>query len=189
MDRRRRSILVGLLGVVLVAGGVFVVLRLLAALVLPPSVTTDVGEYRGVLKQWSASGLVGHFPPAVPPQASGVRFSSFPGFLQGGGHIQLRVRLPIDEVRRIEARLRQAASHAYAGGGKYDHYDGDQETVLPTTSFHTADDPAERHAFPGHYTLYVLHAEDHGGEWNHGETRGTAVSSVANEVVYWAESW
>ena len=77
----------------------------------------------------------------------------------------------------------------YAGGGKYDHYNFDQKTNVPTTNFHTADDP-KTYEFPEHYRLYVLEATDRsGGSWDNGETGGVAVSTGVNEVIYWAEIW
>ncbi len=154
-----------------------------------PDETNDVREYVKTLKDWSASGLVAHFPPSVPPEAKRVRFSAYPGFLQGGAYIQLRMQLPPEAIKRIEARLKQETTHAYAGGDIFDHYNEDQKNNLPTTCFHTADDAASAVRFPDHYILYVLSAKDGGGSWNHGETCGAAVSSTANEVVYWAESW
>ena len=153
-----------------------------------PTEVTDVCKYPGLLKDWKSSGLARHFPPVVPSQATNVRLAAFPGFLQSGAYLQLRMQLPADQVRQIEAQLQQATTRAYVGGGIYEHYNRDPKNNLPTTSFHTADNPATTFDFPAHYTLYVLRSRD-GGNWNHGDTAGTAISTMANEVIYWAESW
>lgn len=69
------------------------------------------------------------------------------------------------------------------------HYNEDPKNNWPTTAFGTSDDPKTTLEFPAHYKLYVLSAKDRGGAWNHGETRGAAVSTTTNEVIYWADSW
>ncbi len=155
-----------------------------------PAVTTDVGDYANRFKEWSRSGLVIHFPSKIPPQAQKVRLAAYPGFLQAGAYIQLRMQLPSSEIKAIEDDLKKKTSHIYAGGGFFDHYNEDQKNNWPTTTFHTSDDPKHTTGFPSHYTLYALTAKDHsGGAWNHGETTGAAVSSEDNEGIYWAESW
>lgn len=187
-SRKRRFLIAGLCGIVLVLGGGYLTLRWIGNLAFPRE-TTDIRRYGEVMKQWSASGLVSEFPPTVPSNARNVHFAAFPGPLQAAAYIQLRIQLPPDEIRQIEARLKLATSRVYAGGGMYEHYNRDPKMNVPTTDFHTADDP-KTYEFPEHYRRYVLEATDHGGgSWNNGETRGVAVSTDANEVIYWAEIW
>jgi hypothetical protein len=189
MTRSTRNILIVASAALLVFfGGGYLALRLIGAMIIPVTIT-DLRQYPTVLATWQGSGLVGHFPAQIPAEATNVRFSAFPGFLQGGAHIQLRMQLPADAIQPIEAELEQATPHAYAGGGFFDHYNRDKDNNLPTTAFHTADSPGSKYAFPEHYTLYVLQASGRSGSWNHGETSGTAVSTTASEVIYWAESW
>jgi hypothetical protein len=188
MKRRHSVILLFTKATALVALGC-AVLYLLIRLFGPPDETRDAGDYAHRLNRWSASGLVGHFPKAIPADAQLVRFVEFPGFLQGGGYIQLRLRLPAEQVQAIHNSVRGATTRAYVGGGFFDHYNNDQDSNWPTTEFRTADSPPLTHAFPDHYTLYVLSAKDLGGAWNHGQTSGVAVSETANEVVYWADRW
>ena len=185
----RRTILISTVTVLLAVGAGFVGLYWLAKSFGPPEETTDVAAYGTTLKEWFSSGLVAHFPANVPPQAQKVRFAAYPGFLQGGAYIQLRMQLPAGEIEAIEDRLKKATTHVYAGGGFFDHYNEDQKNNWPTTTFRTADNPKTMFDFPTHYTLYVLSAKNPGGSWNHGETSGVAVSTTANEVVYWADSW
>ncbi len=162
----------------------------LATVFGPPNETNDVADYRDVLKQWSGTGLTSHFPPTIPPQAGNTRFAAFPGYLQGGGYLQLRVQLPASQVAAIESQAKEATLHMYVGGGMFDHYNKAPSSNWPTATFHASDDPKTQFDFPDHYTLYVLSAKDQANEsWNHGETTGIAISKTANEVVYWAESW
>lgn len=165
-------------------------LRWLASTFGPPEETTDVAAYVSTLKQWSGTRLVSHFPANIPPHAQKVRFAAFPGFLQGGMYIQLRMQLSAGEIAAIEEQLKEATPHVYAGGGIDDHFNEDPNNNLPTTMFRTADNPKAPFEFPEHYKLHVLSAKDRsGGSWNHGETSGVAVSSTTNEVVYWADYW
>src|SRR5689334_17824108 len=136
---RRRVLLVAVTGVLIAwAGWVFVVW--LAVVIGLPFETTSVWTYRTVLKQWSETGLVKHFPVAVPAQAKNVRFSAEPGFLQGGAHIQLRMQLPAEEIASIQAKLQGATTRVYSGGGRHEH-------DVPTTTFHTGG----LYEFPSHY--------------------------------------
>jgi hypothetical protein len=185
----RRTILICTVAVLLGVGAGLVGLYWLAKSFGGPEVTTDVAAYGTMLKEWSSSGLVAHFPANVPPQARAVRFAAYPGFLQGGAYIQLRMQLPAGEIEAIEDRLKKATTHVYTGGGFFDHDNEDQKNNWPTTTFHTSDNPKTTFDFPRHYKLYVLSAKNLGGSWNHGETSGVAVSKTGNEVVYWADSW
>jgi hypothetical protein len=182
-------------GVILLAVGVaYIALPVVFKVALEPKETTDVGEYRAILRQWSASGLVHQFPASIPAQARNVRFSASPGFLQGGAHVQLRLRLPADEIRDIETQLRPMAKAVLSGSTTLEQFDKElkdhpDHPSLPPTVFYTSE---TTRSFPAHYRLYVLQARNGGGKgfaWNHGDTAGTAVSSTAGEVVYWAERW
>jgi hypothetical protein len=189
MRRRSRVILACTVAVLLAIGGGYAARRWLATSFGPPEETTDITAYESTLKQWSGSGLVSHFPPSVPARAQNVRFAAFPGFLQGGAYIQLRMQLPASDIEAIEDQFKKATTRVYVGGGFFDHYNEDQKNNLPTTTFHTSDNPKTTFDFSTHYKLYVLSAKDHGGSWNHGETSGAAVSTTTTEVVYWADSW
>ena len=144
--------------------------------------TTDVKKYGEVLKEWADSGLGGHFPRDVPTQAVAVHFAAAPKVLQSCAYVQLRVRLPAEEIRQIEAQFKKEAIEAQ-------FTDLELGTYVSPPMFCTADDPKARVEFPRHFTLYVLQATDLGGKWNHGKTRGVAVSTSTNEIVYWAEYW
>jgi len=113
----------------------------------------------------------------------------FPGFLQGGAYLQLRVRTTEELARELDAELRAETDHVYSGGSKYTHLNHDPENAVPTTSYRVGRDDESEHEFPDHFTLYVLYAESYSGGWNHGQTKGIAVSLKTNELIYWAENW
>lgn len=156
---------------------------------LVPRETTSVRRYDEILAGWQPTGLVGHFPPTIPAGARHVRLSFFPGFLQGGAYFQVRMQLAPAEIRTIEAQMKQAADEWDQRCAELGDDDCDREELLLMTPFHTADPRSGQTVFPSDYVLYLLHAEDHGGNWNHGQTAGVAISAQRNEVVYWAEAW
>lgn len=150
---------------------------------------TDVSRYDDLLRKWDPS-LVAHFPRRIPINAAKQSLSFFPGFLQGGAHLQLRVELPPADVAREERRVSRLAIHVHQGGKRAapDSYD-DAKQDIPLPPFHTGDGKPGA-GFSADYTLYFLLA--HPGEsapWNHGRTTGVAVSRRSSELVYWAESW
>ena len=136
-----------------------------------------------------APHLVEHFPEKRPADSTNPIFSFYPGMMQGGAWIQLRLRTNQTQVQEIVSRLDAETTHIYQGGSFFTHHNLDQVNNLPTASFHTSRENESSLEFPNHFTLYVLHAKDGGGGWNHGETAGIAVSLKTNEVIYWAEDW
>ena len=139
--------------------------------------TTEVSEYQTLLDQWRPLGVVDHFPPAIPPDATDVRLSAFPGFLQGGAWFQVQMTLP---PGRVEAVEREYQGQSIAGRESFNR------VILP--SFRTVDD-GETLEFPGGYRMIVLNAEEEGVSWHHGRSAGVAISRERDEVVYWAEDW
>src|SRR5688572_14509024 len=64
---------------------------------LLPEHETDPDDYEEVLGGWSPD-RVKHFPQRIPEEASDARMMFFPGFLQGGAYLQLRLTLPPGDV-------------------------------------------------------------------------------------------
>ena len=176
---------------------------------------TDPANYPKTVADWKKWGLAGHFPATVPESATRVIFAAYPGFLQAGAWIQLRVELPPAEVRRIYDDAQKITREYHDGGDSYSHengLDGQKRGLLPSTSFYTSDSeitPDKRDPFPPDYRVFILDAQPYKPriekntntifselatppdrpDWNHGTSRGLAVSLPRNEVVYWAESW
>lgn len=154
-----------------------------------PEVETDPAKYPVLLADWSSRNLVAHFPKSFPAEATNVRLSSFPGFMQGGAWLQIRFNLPPAQVAAIFADASAQAKAFYDGGDKLSLVN-DKEGGLPGTSFLTAD--AGQKSFPDDYRIFVFSVRDGGGNsfsWNHGDSTGVVVSTKRNEVIYFAESW
>ena len=166
-----------------------ILLLLLVGIGFANGESDSLADYPSLLDQWKPSGLVEHFPVQIPATATRGWFSAAPGFLQGGAHMQLRLRLPPAEVLTLEQQAAQSAKRIYPGGGNFlTHVNRDRANGLATTHFHTAG-PNQSGEFPSHYTLYVLHTRTTGASWNHGETTGIAISQLAKEVIYWVEDF
>lgn len=172
--------------VVVVLGSM--VWELLVTTTKAPETKTDIAQYERLLGMWRGSGLVDHFPDQVPASASASWFSYNSGYRYGGAHIQLRVKLPPEQVRQVLSRYEPVAKHRYLGGDRAVHRR--QPGGVPTTFFRT--NGSQEMSFPDTYVLLVLgaqHSEDDSSSWERGETFGVAVGLAASEVIYWAESW
>jgi hypothetical protein len=147
----------------------------------PPDETTDPRDYSQVLRQWQNTGLADHFPEDIPTEARNVHLSSFPGFLQGGGWLQVRMELPASQVEQVLRDNLPRAIKQFKGGDKVTHYN---ECKVASTYFFTSGTKESK--FPASYTILVL---GNAGGWNHGSSYGVAIDQANNEVVYWAERW
>ena len=152
---------------------------------------TDVDDYPDVLEQWKPE-LVRHFPRQVPGRSGNARFSFFPGFLQGGAHIQLRLSASPEAVeKQISACSEKAIRVVDLLAGEDEPLDAESADAVPYPPFHTHSG-LETLRFPPRFSLYYLVARPGktvGFPWNHGTTAGLAVSRQPAELVYWAESW
>lgn len=174
--------------VAITAAGVALVL-LSCGCVRPPDVVQDVNKYASCLKS-PRQELTAHFPRDPQIKDGDPVFSYYPGFLQGGAHLQLRVRLVPAEVAKLTKETASKTKHIYQGGSIFSHHNQNQKNNLPTASFHTARSGEDGYEFPSHFKLYVLGAkEGSDGSWNHGSTFGIAMSEETNEAIYWAEDW
>jgi len=179
--RRILKLAAGALGIVVAIYAIA-----LATLAWQLRTITDVAKYEELLGRCDAR-LTGHFPAHIPVEATKRSLSFFPGFLQGGAYLQLRVELPAAEVAREEARMSELAIHVHPSGERSAPPGLLGEIPLPP--FYTGD--AEPSAsFPDEYALYFLLAQPGDSvPWNHGQTAGIAISQRRSELVYWAESW
>ena len=154
----------------------------------PLSTQTDPKKYSSLLTKWTPTGIVAHFPNPLPPAATNVKLSSFPGFLQGGAWFQVRLTLPAAEVSNAYDAAAKAAKDFYDGGSFFTSTNA-KNGGLPGTSFHTSD-TEQQTDFPADYRIFVFAAQSSGGNtWNHGQSHGVVVSKQRNEVIYYAENW
>jgi len=155
-----------------------------------PSETHSLRKYAGLRARWDQK-LVGHFPESIPETAGLKKFSHFPGFLQGGAHIQLRLELPRSEIKTLRARFLQERTKSFFGGDTNDHMN--VVNGMPTTFFMTGEE--DQHEFPADYEVMIFDPvlpeseRPDGHYWNHGQSHGVAISEKRNEIIYWAESW
>jgi hypothetical protein len=181
---KRKWLIVGS-GVALVVI-VVLLLRMLAALAFPTG-TTDVAQYQTKLGEWRPTGLVDHFPNAIPNNAVDVRFSALPKFLQGGGHFQLRMKVPESEIASFEQKHAAMAIVLIQDGEETALNGATPPEDVRRPGFHTTDDSSYIvPRFPDGYMHYVLYQE---GGGNHGTSYGVSLSTAAREIVYWTEWW
>jgi hypothetical protein len=118
LSRRRQKSLWfrGLIAIGSVAG---VVASLLLAYLfelrmeLTPRVTNPA-RYQEILDSYPST-RTRHFPPAISPHATQVRFSYSPGPLQAASHVQLRLKLPPAEVATILETYSSMAKAVHRG--------------------------------------------------------------------------
>lgn len=154
---------------------------------------TRIDRYEAVLDEYwhFRSDLVEHFPRPIPEDATDIRFSFAPAFLQGGAHIQLRYTTDPATISSLYARFSKKATRTLIGGNKNRHMNA--KDGMPTTSFFTSG--SDDRDFPDDYELLcldqVIEQEDRppGSYWNHGASHGVAISKKRNAIVYWAELW
>ena len=146
----------------------------------------SVSKYEEVLADWKASGLIDHFPSSVPANARNVKFSSCLGFLQGGGHVQLRMELPAAEVKVLYDHATRSAKQHQDGGSSVTLVNERRDDGLWSTHPHTL--AKGTYEFPSDYRIFIFDAAG-SGDWNHGKSMGMVVSLQRNEVLYYAEYW
>jgi hypothetical protein len=178
----RKAIKIGVVGAV--------ILTAVYCLFGPPEITTWVWRYPHILKHWKTSGLADHFPAQLPASATNVRFSSFPGFLQGGAWIQVRMTVPAVEAKAVFDTSTELARYTQDGGSSYTILESSKVSLL-STRFYTSG--SRNREFPEDYRIFVYDAQpSRKGEnpsWNHGMSRGVVVSLQRNEVIYYADRW
>ncbi|MEI8194865.1 MAG: hypothetical protein WCI73_03035 [Phycisphaerae bacterium] len=179
---KRWTVLIFLL--MFIAGGGYMVHRFFANMF--PRPTTDVRDYHAQLEQWmevSDPRLFTHFPPTIPSQARNVRFSAQLGFGQGGGHIQLRLELPSEEIARLEKQFPAATTTHVAATSTAPAW------AVLRPPFYTADTHEEEiDSIMEDYRIQVLYAIDRSsGTLVSGEFAGVAISPKRHEIIYWLE--
>lgn len=141
--------------------------------------TTRLDAYPRLLKDWAETGMVDHFPRAIPAQARNVSLEAYPGMLQGSGSFQLRMTLPGAEVAAIDQRMKARPVRRCPPECTNGVEDPDFWSV-PRLEAGQKDDSV---SFERDFVVYALYTD---GDWNHPTGKGIAVSVKRNEVVYWA---
>ncbi len=184
MKVQRRWWFFGVLVTVLLCIGCVALYLVRAGQQLPGQVT-DVERYEEILADFQGSPLVEHFPERIPPEAREIRLDYLPRLMQGGGHLQLKMELPGEEVEALVAGFRGQAKYRFEGGDWNEHVN--MAGGVPTTFYYTSG--KEEEEFPPTYEVLVLGVGAAGYEWNHGYSYGVAIDEGASVVVYWVEYW
>jgi len=184
-----RWLLIGLgLLVALLASGVALILHSVGEYLM--AVTTpeqDVGKYEEILASYPEA-WVAHFPRQVPENATRVRFYYLPAFLQGGSSLQLHCRLPESEVDFLLEQYQPVAKKTENGLGEIITA-VDKQIDFPSTRFHSQENSESGH-LPADFLVLTLGGEPFEAEdWNHGHIYGIAISTLRQEVTFWAEYW
>ena len=181
-----RKIILGMVGMGLI---VFLGPVILDWVIFPHD-THSLWKYPALRARWNQE-LVSHFPDSIPQSATLKKFCHFPGFLQGGAYIQLRLELPEKEIAQLYDRFLQQRTKSFFGGDMSRHMN--ETNGMPTTFFYTGD--SDKQSFPDDYEIMIFDPifpeseRPEGFYWNHGTSHGVAISTNRNEIVYWAESW
>jgi hypothetical protein len=172
-----------------IALAIFISLVIYVAINFGPDTTTDVDDYESLLaNQFKDSILITPFPKTIPANATDVRLSYSSGFLQGGGHLQLRFSLPEPAFQNAIQPFIGKELLSFKGGNTNTH-----KKVHTTFPYTFSED-----VFPDDYTVLLLYirpslaeAEKMGPNfyWNHGDNYGVVYSDASNTIVFWAEFW
>jgi hypothetical protein len=150
---------------------------------------TAIDCYKPIRESFGNSKSTKHFPLDIPENATFKRFAFFPGLLQAGAYLELRLRLPPTEIESLYQTYSGIATHRYFGVAPEDPT---QRNNLPSASFATDDRPNPSGKFPLSYEVLVIEAipgQSGGWIWNHGDMYGVAIDKNASEIVYWMSHW
>lgn len=159
-----------------------------------PSPVTDASRYVSVLHELSYPGADGPakwvastFPPAIPPDATNVRFC-YEQIMRGGSHLQLSMCLPSSRVTEMLAPNRKRAKRTLIGHGFGDM--AGYTTTLPRL-MRTDAAIATSVRLPNDFEIFVLDAQQksYSSEWTAGSCVGIAINRDSNEVIYWFDDW
>ncbi len=144
-------------------------------------VITDVSQYSEIRNEWYQQWLIEHFPEQIPENATDVHLMYSPPFFQKGALLQLWLKLPKDEIKKLQAEYSEIVLEK-----------GDERKYLsrsyPALSmYHKSDKPGEVILSAG-YEVIVLGTESR-DDGNHGHTYGVAINSLTSEILYWTETW
>lgn len=190
---RKRKVDSRFIFTIIVIGVLLVGLPICFYLFCIPHETHSFWGYAKLRAGWGDLGA--HFPEKIPENASFKKFSHFPGFLQGGAHIQLRLRLPSDKIRELYDQFAKVRTQSSLGGNMSRH--DREKNLMTTTCFYTNGNdeysfpPSDEYSFTDDFEIMSFdkilpESQRHP---NHGTSHGEAISTHRNEIVYWAESW
>ncbi len=109
--------------------------------------------------------------------------------------MELRMRLPSDEVASIYRRYSPIAKLSIPGDAELDRAAGNPD-MFPKSWFYTFPEEVSSTnwlaVLPGDFQMFLLSSRPYRtnpADWNHGDAAGICVSTSRNEVIYWVEAW
>ena len=154
----------------------------------PPDEITDIKQYPEIRMQLAKNSDLGYyFPGAIPKTASEVRLSCQPQWLQGGCHLQLWLKLPPNEVKKLAKDFSPYAINRQQASGFNTNNLSQIDTRIPYNHI----DPKDG-SFPLTFEFYTFPTPPKPGRNSSlppTQTAGVAISKETNEIVYWLESW
>ncbi|AFZ02268.1 hypothetical protein [Calothrix sp. PCC 6303] len=165
--------------------------------------TTNISRYKEIFTNFGENApIIKHFPRTIPTDAKNVKFYFQPGFLQGGTIIRLKMTLPPEKIKSLQAEFRNKAKRKYIPGDIKNS--SPQEEVSPQGirvnfkyDLSLGDDQNSSEKVdnlpkvPSKYEILVI--DDTRGapkyDWNHSDTYGVAINISSSEVIYFADDW
>ena len=145
---------------------------------------TNINRYEGILEdQWSYNNGVNHFPRPIPADAQNVRFSFVPGFLQGGGKIELCYSTSPEIIFELYDRFSKlsATSSESDEAKEYEEMmDGVRYNYFSTNLF-------DGYQFPKDFEIMVFENKAKASPSSYEIRKGVAISKQRNEITYWAK--
>jgi hypothetical protein len=135
-----------------------------------PGPVTDLARYASILAAYRQEkpGYVAHFPAAIPPSATEIRFQFQPGAMQGSTFLELRYLLPPSHFAGVLSHARELKA-AYTPNVDLGTY---TPSRLSTDPLNAAPSPTREHIELGR-----------GGPGL--DVCGMTVDPATGEVVYW----
>lgn len=142
-------------------------------------VIKDPAYYETALQSLSMDQRVDGFPEQIPSNAQAVQFAYAPGFAQGGESLTLKFQTDEEELRRYRAIFARKA----AASGMIASFAGTPYEIPARMAGAPYDE------VPSDYMVYILSAQDHRDNWNHGTCSLVGISQEKGEITFLAENW
>jgi hypothetical protein len=128
---------------------------------------TDMRKYEELTQGFK------HFPKKIPEDATDISFYYQPSLMMGAGHVQLRLKRPPAEIRKLHQEFSSKKIRSGLGSGQT------EEVTRPTGLEVGA-------IYPSDYEIITLD-ESYGTGTS--ANSGVAISFERNEIIYWSDVW
>lgn len=181
-------------------GGLFVAsAAMFSAIAESSKPVTDVSRYQEFRFYRLCTEVVNHFPSEIPSDGENIYLYFIKG-LRRTYDFQLRMKLPPEQIEKIQDRFRLAAKLKYIPGRDDNSLDDELRDGINvglrfSDRFHS--DEIEDRPCPENYELLVVENADVEllvleKTYSPGGTSCSyrvAIDSLASEVIYWTDGW